>query len=63
MTLLADVTLVDELGRFWDVCPKFMRHWINSVFFLPNGTLKLYFKNVIIINFIEWVKLTFSGRP
>ena len=27
------------------------------------GTLKLYFNNVIVINFVECVKLTFSRHP
>ena len=30
---------------------------------LTGGTVKLYFKNVIVISFIECVKLTFSERP
>ena len=29
---------------------------------LPGATLKLYFKNVIVLNFKEYVKLTLSGR-
>ena len=41
-----------QLGRPWDVYLKYHR-----------GTLKLYFENVIIINFIECVKLTFSWHP
>ena len=47
-----------QLGRPWDVSLKFLRHWTNSI----GGTLKLFFKNVIVINLIECVKLTFSRR-
>ena len=35
----------------------------NAVRTSFGGTLKLYFKNIIVINFIQCVKLTFSGRP
>ena len=33
------------------------------MFLFPGGTLKLSLNNVIVINFVECVKLTFSGHP
>ena len=41
------------LGRPWDMSQKFMRKWRNSIFYLPGGTLKLCFKNVVVLNFME----------
>lgn len=33
------------------------------MFLIPGGMLKLYLKSVAVINFIECVEMTFSGRP
>ena len=33
------------------------------MFLFSGGRLKLYFKNVTVLDFKESVKLTFSGRP
>ena len=52
-----------QLGCPWDVSQKLLKHWMSSVVLLPSCMLKLYFKNVIEMNFIECVKLKFSGRP
>ena len=41
---------IDVLGKF-------------QLFLLPGGTLKLYFKNVIVTNFIECIKLIILGHP
>lgn len=41
------------LGRPWYISLTFMRKWRNSVFFLPVRMLKLYFKNVLVMNFME----------
>ena len=60
MTSLCRRHFRTQLGRPWDISPKFMRHWINSIVLLSGGTLKLYFKNVRVINFIVCVKLRFS---
>ena len=47
-----------------DVSPEFMRKWINSLlllFFASCGTLKLYFKNIVPIDFTEYVKIDVLG--
>ena len=34
-----------------------------QLFLVPGGTMRLYFKNMMVINFIDCVKLTFSECP
>ena len=40
---------------------KFIRKWINSIFLLSAGMFKLYFKNIVEINFIKCVKVDILG--
>ena len=56
-------SLQDVIRTTLDVSSKFITHWINTIAFFLVVRLKLYSKNVIVINFIECIKLTFSGRP
>ena len=58
----ADLTLGPirvSLGRLFEIYETFDK---VICFFFPGGTLNLYLKNVVVIDFIEFVKLTFSGR-
>ena len=43
--------------QFYDTLNK------TDCFLSPGGTLKLYFNNVLVINFVECVKLTLLGHP
>ena len=47
-------TTLGRLSKIYETLDK-----LNC--FFPSGTLNLYFKNVIVINLIECVKMTFSG--
>ena len=53
-----ECSIKTQLECSWDASPKFMRNWINSIL-LSGGTLKLYFKNVLVLDIIKCVKLTF----
>ena len=45
------------LGRPWYISLTFMRKWRNSIFSLPVRMLKLYFKNVLVMIFMEGVNI------
>ena len=58
-----DVTLGRNKDVLWMSLQKLQDVGWTQLFFLPGGTVRLYFKSIIVLRFTVCVKLTLSRSP